>query len=123
MPLYTSAPQDQLHELKVAAIFNIGHFYLSSDFVYGSGLEILRKVFKDVTNDVSYNRVDAAVTYKFNPKHLSGEVGLSILNLFDAQNLKYANLKTIQLSPELGNIRVYSNAVAFTPILFLKLVF
>ena len=123
LPLYTSAPQDQLHELKVAAIFNIGHFYLSSDFVYGSGLEILRKVFKDVTNDVSYNRVDAAVTYKFNPKHLSGEVGLSILNLFDAQNLKYANLKTIQLSPELGNIRVYSNAVAFTPILFLKLVF
>jgi hypothetical protein len=112
-----------LQELKVASLFNLGKFYLSADYVYGSGLEILRQVFKDDTSDVSYHRVDAAVTYKFTPRRFSGEVGLSVMNLFDTQNLKYANLKTIQLTPELGNIRVYSNAVAFTPILFLKLVF
>ncbi len=123
LPPYKSAPQDQLHELKLAGLFNIGKFFLSSDYVYGSGLQILKEVFKNQTNDVSYSRVDVAVTYKFTPKRFSGEVGLSILNLFDTQNLKYANLKTIQLSPELGNIQVYSNAVAFTPILFLKLVF
>ena len=123
LPGYTPAPQDQLHELKVAAVFNIRHFFLSSDYVYGSGLQILKEVFKDQTNDVAYNRVDVAVTYKFNPKKFSGEAGFSIMNLFDAQNLKYANLKSIQLSPEFGNIHVYSNAVAFTPILFLKLVF
>jgi outer membrane receptor protein involved in Fe transport len=123
LPAYTLAPQHQLHELKLAALFSVGKFYLSADYVYGSGMEILREVFKDQTNDVSYKRVDAAVTYKFTPRRLSGEVGLSIMNLFDTQNLKYSNLKTIQLSPEYGNIRVYSNAVAFTPILFMKLVF
>lgn len=123
LPSYTAAPQDQLHELKLAGLFNVGKFFLSSDYVYGSGLQILKEVFKDQTNDVSYSRVDVALTYKFAPKRFSGEVGLSILNLFDTQNLKYTNMKTIQLSPELGNIQVYSNAVAFTPIIFLKLVF
>ncbi len=123
LPDFTPAPQDQLHELKLAAIFNFGHFYLSSDYVYGSGLQILKEVFKDENTDVSYSRVDAAVTYKFTPRRVSGEVGLSVMNLFDTQNLKYANLKTIMLSPEFGSIRVYSNAVAFTPIAFLKLVF
>jgi hypothetical protein len=67
--------------------------------------------------------VDAAVTYKFMPKHFSGEIGFSVLNLFDTQNLKYANLKNIQLTPQLGDIRVYSDAAPFTPTLFLKIVF
>ena len=123
LPVYTLAPQHQLHEFKVAGILNIRKFYLSANYVYGSGLQILREVFADGTNDFSYNRVDAAITYKFTPKHLSGEVGLSILNIFDTQNLKYSNLRNFRISQELGAIRVYSNAVPFTPTLFLKLVF
>jgi len=123
LPPYKLAPHHQQHELKVAAIFNIGKFYLSSDYVYGSGLELIRQVFEDETDNVSYNRFDAAVTYKFTPKRFSGEVGFSIINLFDTQNLKYSNIKTIQLGQEYGNVRVYSNSVPFTPVLFLKLVF
>ena len=123
LPAYQLAPQHQLHELKVAGLFNIHHFYLSADYVYGSGMEILREVFAKETSNVAYNRVDAAVTYKFTPKRFTGEVGFSVLNLFDTQNLKYANFKNIQLTPELGDVRVYSDAVPFTPILFLKLVF
>ena len=123
LPAYKLAPQDQLHELKVAGIFNIRKFYLSANYVYGSGLQILREVFADGTNDFSYNRVDAAITYKFTPKHMEGEVGLSILNLFDTQNLKYANLRNFHITQGLGDIKVYSNAVPFTPTLFLKLVF
>jgi len=92
--------------------------------VYGSGLEVLRQIYKnEVNNDVSYNRVDAAVTYRFTPKRFSGEIGFSILNLFDSQNLKYSNFKNIKLTPELGDIRIYSNAVPFTPTVFLKIVF
>jgi len=123
LPAYSLAPHHQLHEFKMAGLLNIGRFYISGDYVYGSGMEILRKVFARETGNMSYNRVDAAVTYKFTPKRFSGEVGFSILNLFDTQNLKYANLKNIQLTPELGDIRVYSEAAPFTPTLFLKIVF
>ena len=123
LPAYTLAPQHQLHEFKVAGILNIHKFYLSANYVYGSGLQILREVFANGTNDFSYNRVDAAITYKFTPKHLSGELGLSVLNVLDTQNLKYSNLRNFQITQELGDIRVYSNAVPFTPTLFLKLVF
>ncbi|HNX57374.1 MAG TPA: TonB-dependent receptor, partial [Prolixibacteraceae bacterium] len=101
----------------------IGRFYISADYVYGSGMEILRKVFGNSTGDLSYNRVDAAVTYRFTPKHFSGEFGISVINLLDTQNLKYNNLKNIQLTPELGDVRVYTDAARFTPTIFLKLVF
>lgn len=123
LPAYTLAPHHQLHELKVAGILNIYKFYLSANYVYGSGLQILRQVFANGTTDFSYNRMDAAITYKFTPKHLSGEIGVSVLNVLDTQNLKYANLRNFQLTDDLGEIKVYSNAVPFTPTLFLKLVF
>jgi hypothetical protein len=124
LPAYRLAPQHQQHEFKVAALFNIRKFYLSANYVYGSGLEVLRQIYKnEVNNNVSYNRVDAAVTYRFTPKRFTGELGFSVMNLFDTQNLKYSNFKNIQLTPELGDIRIYSNAVPFTPTVFLKIVF
>ncbi len=112
-----------MHELKVAALFNIKDFYLSADYVYGSGIQLLHEVFADEVDKVDYNRFDAAITYKFSPKRLNGEVGLSVLNVFDTQNLKYANLRNIKLSQDFGDIRIYSDAAPFTPVLFLKLVF
>jgi len=124
LPAYRLAPQHQQHEFKAAALFNAGNFYFSTNYVYGSGLEVLRQIYKnEINNNVSYNRVDAAVTYRFTPKRFSGEIGFSILNLFDSQNLKYSNFKNIKLTPELGDIRIYSNAVPFTPTVFLKVVF
>ncbi|MDP2336311.1 MAG: TonB-dependent receptor plug domain-containing protein [Bacteroidota bacterium] len=123
LPDYTLAPQHQSHEFKAAGLFNIHKFYFSANYVYGSGMQILREVFKAETSNVSYNRVDAAVTYKFTPRRFTGELGLSVLNVFDTQNLRYANLKNFRLTKELGNFRVYSSSVPLTPVLFLKLVF
>jgi hypothetical protein len=122
LPAYVLAPQHQLHEFKVAGLFNIHSFYFSGNYVYGSGLEILKRVFGEEAN-TNYNRVDVAATYKFTPKWVSGELGLSILNLFDTQNLRYANLKNFQITKDLGNFKVYSSSVPFTPVLFLKMVF
>lgn len=122
LPAYILAPQHQLHEFKVAGLFNVRSFYFSANYVYGSGLEILKKVFGEGAN-TAYNRVDVAATYKYTPKWVSGELGLSILNLFDTQNLRYANLKNFQLTKDLGDFRVYSSSVPFTPVLFLKMVF
>jgi hypothetical protein len=117
---YTLAPHHQTHELKLAGLLNFGNFYFSSNYVFGSGVEILRKTFEVDGPDVTYNRLDFAITYKFTPKHFSSEIGFSILNVFDTQNLKYDNFKNIKLGQELGDIRVYSDAVPFTPIVFLK---
>jgi hypothetical protein len=111
-----------LHEFKAAGLFNVHSFNFSANYVYGSGLEILKKVFGEEAN-TAYNRVDVACTYKFAPKWVSGELGLSILNLFDTQNLRYANLKNFQLTQDLGNFKVYSSSVPFTPVLFLNVVF
>ncbi len=122
LPVYTLSPPHQLHEFKIAGLFNLHKFYFSGNYVYGSGMQILREVFKSEASNVSYNRFDVAVTYRFNPKQFSGELGLSILNVFDTQNLLYANIKNYQLTPALGNFRIYSSSVPFTPVLFLKLV-
>ena len=122
LPEYTLAPQHQLHEFKAAALFNVHPFYFSANYVYGSGLEVLRKVFGPDAN-IAYNRVDVSATLKFARKKLDGELGLSVLNVFDTENLRYANLKNFQLTPELGDFRVYSSSVPLTPVLFLKLVF
>lgn len=122
LPAYTLSPQHQLHEFKVAGLFNLHKFYFSGNYVYGSGMQILREVFKSEASNVSYNRFDIAVTYRFKPKRFSGELGLSVLNVFDTQNLRYANLKNFKLTPELGDFRIYSSSVPFTPVLFLKLV-
>jgi hypothetical protein len=116
------APHDQRHEFKIAGLFNINKFYLSGNYVYGSGMKIMKDVFSEV-DDVTYNRFDVALTYKFRSNWFKAETGLSILNVLDTQNLKYANLKNITISQEVGSVKVYSNAVPFTPILFLKVVF
>jgi len=121
---YVLAPHDQRHELKVAALFNIRKFYLSANYVYGSGLQILKEKFANEVDDIYYSRLDAAVTYKFSiKKKLNCETGVSVINVFDTQNLKLDNLKRINISPEYGDITIYSNAVPFSPTLFLKMVF
>lgn len=122
LPLYEPAAHDQRHEFKIAGLFKIKNFFISGNYVYGSGMKIVKDVFENL-DDVSYNRVDAALTYKFSTKRFNAETGLSILNIFDSQNLKYANIKNIKINQDIGSIKVYSDAVPLTPILFLKMVF
>lgn len=120
---YQAAPHDQRHEVKLAALFKLGNIYLSGNYVYGSGMEILKRVFADTGNELSYHRFDASFTWRFEKRKVQGETGLSVLNVFDTQNLKYANIENIRISQELGMVRVYTDAVPFTPILFLKIEF
>jgi hypothetical protein len=120
---WTPAPHDQRHELKLAALSNIRNFYFSADYVYGSGMEILKEVFNEETGNIRYNRIDAAITYKLPLKKFNGETGFSILNLFDTHNLKASNLKNIFVTNELGSVKIYTDAVPFTPTLFFKMVF
>ena len=116
---YTRAPQDQRHEIKFAGTKKIASFYISANYIYGSGFPSFNPL--DVTNNnlITYNRFDTAVTYRFKSKKYTLETGVSILNLFDTDNLKTGNLNRIPIE-QLNSLSVYSQAVPFTPTLFLK---
>ncbi|MBN1925329.1 MAG: TonB-dependent receptor [Prolixibacteraceae bacterium] len=122
LPDYSAAPHDQRHEFKIAGIYNLGKFFISANYVYGSGMELIKQVFANETGNVFYSRFDAAVTYQFRPWGKNFEAGFSVLNIFDTQNLKYANMKKIVITQNIGSVSVYSNAVPFTPMLFLKVI-
>ncbi len=121
-PEFLLAPHDQRHELKLAALFNVKKFYISANYVYGSGMQIVKDIFAEEVDNIFYSRFDASVTYKFFIKKINCETGLSIINLFNIQNLKIDNFKKISIAPEFGNISVYTNAVPFSPTIFLKIV-
>ncbi len=115
-PNYERAIHDQRHEVKIAGILNLSPFYLSANFVYGTGFP---------PNNISdkeypYSRFDISGIYRFHIKHVKIETGLSILNLFNYENIKYANFVQIPTEGE-STIGIYSESVPFTPTLFLNI--
>ncbi len=120
---YQPAPQHQTHELKLAAIFNYKSFYLSGNYVYGSGFERFDIETEEGINlDQPYHRADASLVYKFKPGKIKTEAGISILNVFNTDNIKYSNLR-VTSADDLSLVGIYADAVPFTPALFFKLEF
>ena len=117
------APQQQKHELKVAGIFNYRSFYFSANYIYGSGFERFdNDAISELEFDNPYKRLDASVVYKFKPGKVKVEAGISVLNVLDNNNVKYSNIG-ISTIDEVNLVRVYSDAVPFTPALFFKIEF
>ncbi|HKJ79884.1 MAG TPA: hypothetical protein VKA10_10125, partial [Prolixibacteraceae bacterium] len=98
-------------------------FYVSANYVYGSGFERfnLETEDGDLLNRV-YKRLDAAVVYKFRPGKVKAEAGISVLNVFDADNIKYSNLRRASVD-DINLVGIYAEAVPFTPAVFLMLKF
>jgi hypothetical protein len=118
---YKPAPHHQTHELKMAAIVNVGSFYLSSNFVYGSGFERYKFELDDGTHlNQDYKRLDAAVVYRFKPGKVKAEAGISVLNVFNTDNIKYSNLRRATVD-EVSLVGIYADAVPFSPTLFVKI--
>ena len=116
---YRRAPQDQAHELKLAVLLNFDPFYFSTNYVYGSGFPAAPYNSESTEDDLTYSRWDASFIYKFLDRKVVGEVGLSILNILNTQNIKYADFVRIPTS-QTNTINVYSEAIPFTPTLYLK---
>jgi hypothetical protein len=115
------APHQQKHELKFAGVYNYKSFYLSANYVYGSGFERYDlEVDNDLNFDKAYSRLDAALVYKFRPGKVKAEAGISVLNIFNTGNIKYSNIR-ISTIDELSLIGVYSDAISFTPAVFLNI--
>lgn len=107
------APHDQRHEIKGATLFNFDPYFLSLNYVYGSGL-----VNSNPDKIIPYNRLDIAFLYKFNTKKIKLETGLSVLNVMNSKNVRYNNFFNFP-----DNKTIYSEAMPFTPTLFLNIGF
>ncbi|KJF45049.1 TonB-dependent receptor [Draconibacterium sediminis] len=121
--VWRPAPHQQKHELKFAGVCNYKSFYLSANYVYGSGFERYEfEVDNDLNFDKAYSRMDAALVYKFKPGKVKAEAGISILNIFNTENIKYSNIR-ISTIDEVSLVGVYSDAISFTPAVFLNIEF
>ncbi len=116
--LYRPAVHDQRHELKIASIINLSPFYISANYVYGSGFEAGKKLTGGSL--YPYQRFDIAAIYRFKLKKIKLEAGLSFLNVFNYENIKYADI--VQIPTENKNtVGLYSEAIPFTPGIFLNI--
>jgi hypothetical protein len=117
---YRYAPQDQKHEIKAATLIDLKPFYLSADYVYGSGF--LENPYLQDNNQqrIPYSRLDIAVTFKFIRKKITGECGISVLNVLNTENRKFSTFERIPVS-RTNSVSLYFEAVPFTPTIFLKL--
>ena len=120
---YLYAPHDQRHELKLAALLNFDPIYFSANYVYGSGFPIPEFSRSGITYErYPYSRLDIALTYKFHLNKFYGEAGISLLNVFDKENIFYRNLERIP-TIQTNSIKIYQQSVPFTPVLYLKIGF
>lgn len=107
---YKPAPHNQTHEIKGASVLNFSPFYFSANYVYGSGLQLTRRMSSGTP--LPYNRFDVSAMYKININKVYCQLGLSVLNVFNTFNAKYNN--TISLPDER---LVYSQSIPFSVLL------
>ncbi len=119
---YQSSLQDQRHEIKFSGIFNLSPFFISANYVYGSGFLGYPPNSVDPVDRYPYKRADIAATYRFALKSVRIEAGISILNLFNRENIKFTNVTQIPVEDS-NSVSIYSEALPFTPALFLNVRF
>jgi hypothetical protein len=120
---YRISPQDQRHEVKAAVLFNVKKFNFAANYVYGSGFPLSTGTFSNPSYvDPDYNRMDVSVNYKFNLKMITCETGVSILNLFNSQNIRYSNFERVPVDQS-SSLNIYSEALPFSPRVSLRLIY
>lgn len=118
---YFYAPQDQRHEIKFAGLFDLYPFYISANYVYGSGfVDLFRSL--DPENRHPYSRLDASLVYRYDKKNYHMEGGISILNLLNTENIKYSNFIRVP-ADQTNTINIHAEAVPFTPTIYLNFSF
>ena len=117
---FRRSPHDQTHELKLALLLNFDPFYLSSNYVYGSGFPKSPYNPDYDGEDIDYSRWDISFIYKFLDRKVVGEVGLSLMNVLNTENIKLANFERIPAN-QTNTINIYTEAIPFTPTLYLKI--
>ena len=122
---YRDAPQDQRHEIKGALLLNFNPFFFSTNYVYGSGFKTPPSLLDEPLNTPErypYSRLDMAMFYRHSIKNYHFEVGISILNVTNHENIKYSNMILIPDS-QTTSISIHAEAVPFTPTIYLNMAF
>ena len=119
---YKPAIQDERQEIKFAGLVKIKSFHISANYVYGSGLPDPNLLPDTVNYAKPYSRLDASAIYKFSIKKLHLDAGLSVLNIMNTENIKYANFTRIP-AEENTTVSVYAEAVPRIFTLFLNVYF
>lgn len=112
---YVLAAHNQTHELKAAAILNFKPWYVSTNYVFGSGLHSSRGIQESEAKP--YHRMDIALLYKFKTEKFNLETGLSIVNLFNYDNMGYTGFAYLPDKP------AYAKGTPFTPSIFVNIGF
>jgi len=119
---YVVAPQDQRHEVKGALLLNFSPIFFSTNYVYGSGLRPPPSPDSDPEARYPYSRLDMALIYRHSIKSYQFEIGISILNVLNHENIKYTNVIRIPDSQN-TSISIHAEAVPFTPTIYLNMAF
>ena len=140
------ARQDQRHEINLVHLYSLRKWNFSSTWVYGSGRPYTptgpegsrREVFDFLRVNSerlpSYARMDVAAQYGFESKRWSGNVGVSVYNLFNRKNLQSRNYGYVlgefpddyneATDPLPWEVRAFDvKMLGFTPNLFVNLKF
>jgi len=119
---FQRALHDQTHELKFAGLVNLGRFYYSANYIWGSGFPSYNAFQNTIVSEPDYSRLDASIIYKMKPKKVKAEFGLMFLNVFDRENINYFNSEQVKIEHE-TILSVNENTTPFSVRLFLKIGF
>ncbi len=114
---FRESPQSQRHELKLAVMLNFRPFRISATQVYGSGFPHATQA-NAPRGPRPYWRTDLAAEYGFSVKKMEFQAGLSILNLFNRDNVRLNQSVSV---PE-GDV-INTLGIPFTPAVYLNLHF
>lgn len=117
------------HELKFGTLITLRPFILSANYVYGSGFSVLDFSGRQgqgqgyggggrnqIDTDKLYSRFDIAAIYRLIIKRVQLQAGVSLINIFKTQNLKYSYTVQSKNDP----VTLYSGAMLFIPVLFFE---
>jgi len=119
---YMDAPQDQRHEVKGAVLLNFSPIFFSVNYVYGSGFQPPPSLLDSQQERYPYSRLDVALFYRHHIRDYHFEIGISVLNLLNHENVKYSNVVRIPDSLT-STISVNAEAVPLTPTIYLNMAF
>ena len=116
---YIRALHDQRHEIKMAGLLSLKPFYLSANYIYGSGFPVYAG-YNNIISEPDYQRLDAAIIYKFKVKKVKSEVGILFHNIMDKKNLTYESFEKVPLS-QINSISVYTETIPSSLRLYFKI--
>lgn len=110
------APHDQRHETKWGATFNLKPFFLSVNYIYGSGFPVQTP--NGIVNSQIYSRLDAAFLFQKQIKSIKVETGVSVLNVLNRSNLRFNQFFSYS-----DGAKDYQAALKLTPLVFFSVKF